>query len=294
MNRLHALEAESIEILRELGQHGEKTVILYSVGKDSSVLIHLAKKAFWPNPCPIPLMHIDTGFKFPEMYEFRDQRARELGFDLVVEGNQKARETGTNPFKLGTQACCALLKTEALLAAMKKHDFTIAIGGARRDEEKSRAKERVFSVRNALGGWDPKLQRPEFWQTYNTRLRKGESMRVFPLSNWTELDVWKYIQRESIPVVPLYFASKRDFAVQGESLIPIGPGLNTTLKSENVTARFRTLGCWPCTGAVRSAATTIDEIIEELEHTKSSERATRLIDHDEPSSMEKKKQEGYF
>jgi sulfate adenylyltransferase subunit 2 len=295
-SRLQTLEAESIEILREIAHESVSTVILYSAGKDSSALLHLAQKAFYPGTIPFTVMHIDTGFKFEEMYEFRDRRLREIGVSFLVERNENAIARKSNPFALGTSVCCSLLKTDALLGALRKRDFKIAIGGARRDEEKSRAKERVFSVRSRDAGWDPKKQRVEFANIYNTRLAEGESMRIFPLSNWTELDIWNYIEQEKIDIVPLYFAKKRPVVRRNGQLIPYFDGLS--LKEgetvEETLCRFRTLGCWPCTGAIESNASSIQEIISELTGISVSERSTRVIDHDEPSSMEKKKREGYF
>jgi sulfate adenylyltransferase subunit 2 len=266
------------------------------VGKDSSVLLHLAKKAFAPGRIPFPLIHVDTGFKFKEMYEFRDQVARELGAELIVHRNEEAIANGTNPFSLGTRACCALLKTEALLQVLRKYEVDAAIGGARRDEERSRAKERIFSFRDKHGQWDPKNQRPELWTLYNTKVHPGENMRVFPLSNWTEFDIWHYIRREAIPIVPLYFAAERWVLEKGKSIIPLEEG-DTRLQdpdAKKVMSRFRTLGCSPCTGAMRSTAQDLDAIIEELFTVRSSERATRAIDHDQDASMELKKREGYF
>lgn len=268
LSHLDRLEAESLHILRETAAEFERPVLLYSAGKDSSVLVHLARKAFAPAPMPFPLLHVDTGFKFPEMYAFRDRVAKSIGADLRIFRNEQAIAAGTNPQTLGTQRCCALLKTEALLQALKEYGHDAAIGGARRDEERSRAKERIFSFRNGAGQWDPRGQRPELWHLYNGRLNPGESMRVFPLSNWTERDIWHYIRRESIEVVSLYFAA--------------GP------------SRYRTLGCGPCTGSIRSAAATLDAIVEEMDRVTVSERATRAIDHDTDASMEKKKREGYF
>lgn len=293
---LRELEAESIEILRETAASYERPAILYSVGKDSSVLLHLAKKAFLPGKIPFPLVHVDTGFKFPEMYSFRDQVAKDIGAELIVHRNEDAIGKGTNPFDLGTRACCALLKTEALLQVLRRYEIDAAIGGARRDEERSRAKERIFSFRDKHGQWDPKNQRPELWQLYNTRVHPGENMRVFPLSNWTEFDVWQYIRQESIPIVPLYYAKERWVLTKGKSLIPLDDNdpRRDRPEAKRVLSRFRTLGCSPCTGAIASAAGTIDEIIEELFEARTSERATRVIDHDSDASMELKKREGYF
>lgn len=290
------LEAESIEIFREVAANYERPAMLYSVGKDSSVLLHLAQKAFRPGRIPFPLIHVDTGFKFKEMYSFRDQVVKELGVELIVHRNEPAIAQGTNPFALGTRACCGLLKTEALLQVLRGHGIDAAIGGARRDEEKSRAKERIFSFRDAHGQWDPKNQRPELWQLYNTMVHPGENMRVFPLSNWTEFDVWQYIRREKIAIVPLYFAEDRLVLVKGGALIPLeedDPRRHDPA-AQRLSSRFRTLGCSPCTGAVASKAKTLDAIIEELFESRISERSTRVIDHDSDASMELKKREGYF
>lgn len=296
LSKLKLLEAESIHILREVAASFEHPVMLYSVGKDSSVMVRLAQKAFYPGKIPFPLLHIDTSMKFKEMYAFRDRFTKEIGADLRVYTNPEALATGTNPWDLGTIRCCAILKTQALLNALKEGGYDAAFGGARRDEEKSRAKERIFSFRDEFGQWDPKNQRPELWGLYNTLVSKGESIRVFPLSNWTELDVWQYIHQEKIPVVPMYFAQERDMIVREGQLIPLdGPvPLKKDEKLRKVMCRFRTLGCYPCTGAIRSKAATVPEIIEELLTVKNSERITRLIDHDQDSSMEQKKREGYF
>jgi sulfate adenylyltransferase subunit 2 len=293
LSHLQALEAESIHILREVAAEFSRPVMLYSVGKDSSVMLRLAQKAFYPAKPPFPLLHIDTTYKFGEMIEFRDRMAAEHGFQLIVHSG---KTNGQNPFSLGTQKCCALLKTGALLDALKQGNFDAAIGGARRDEEKSRAKERVYSFRDALGQWDPKNQRPELWNIYNGRINKGESIRVFPLSNWTELDVWEYIEADSIPVVPLYFAQERQMLVRGESLISIehNPPLLPDETPKPVMSRMRSLGCTYCTGAVRSTATSVADIIKELRAVKRSERENRVIDHDQEGSMEQKKREGYF
>jgi sulfate adenylyltransferase subunit 2 len=293
---LQQLEAESIYIMREVAAQFEKPVLLYSVGKDSSVLLRLAQKAFYPGKIPFPLLHVDTGFKFPEMYEFRDNYAREIGADLLVYRNEDAISKNANPYDLGTQQCCGLLKTKGLLDGLKKYGFDAAIGGARRDEERSRAKERVFSFRDRFGQWEPRSQRPELWNLYNGKIAQGDSIRVFPISNWTELDVWHYIHMEQIPIVPLYFAKERDIIVRGEMLIPAGQAAKILPheKPEKVMCRFRSLGCTPCTGAIRSSATTVQEIIEEMMVTRTSERATRIIDHDRDASMEIKKREGYF
>ncbi len=296
MTHLQQLESESIHIIREVAAEFEKPVMLYSVGKDSSVMLRLAQKAFHPGKIPFPLLHVDTTYKFPEMITFRDQMAKDIGFDLRVHTNQAAIDEGCEPFGFGTQKCCALLKTQGLLDALRQGEYDAAFGGARRDEEKSRAKERVYSFRDSFGQWDPKNQRPELWNIYNAKVNKGESIRVFPLSNWTELDVWQYIYMEDIPVVPLYFAKEREIVVREGQLIPIDPRfpLPKGGKVEKVMCRFRTLGCIPCTGAVRSAAKTIPEIIEEMMTVRISERSTRVIDHDAEGSMEMKKREGYF
>jgi sulfate adenylyltransferase subunit 2 len=296
MDHLDVLEAESIYILREVAAEFSLPALLYSVGKDSSVLLRLTQKAFYPAKPPFPLLHIDTTYKFAEMISFRDCVSRELGMKLIVHTNQEAINDGANPFKLGTAQCCSLLKTKALLDALQNNGIDAAIGGARRDEEKSRSKERVFSVRNSMGQWEPENQRPELWNLYNPRLKHGQSMRVFPLSNWTELDVWEYIQRESIPVVPLYFAAERTMLVRGDFLIPLehATDLQPGEKPEKVMCRMRSLGCTYCTGAIRSMAGTVEEIIEELKHFRRSERENRVIDHDQEASMELKKLEGYF
>lgn len=296
LNHLRQLEAESIYILRETAAQSERPVLLYSVGKDSSVLVHLAKKAFLPADLPFPLLHVDTGFKFEEMYSFRGEFVTKMNANLIVHRNEDAIRDNANPFDLGTQRCCSLLKTKALLDALAAGGFDAAIGGARRDEEKSRAKERVFSVRDQFGQWEPRNQRPELWNLYNAKVRKGESVRVFPLSNWTELDVWHYILLEEIPIVPLYFAKERAVIERGDQLIPATSNMRLLPqeKVSNVWCRFRTLGCNHCTGAVRSTATTLEEIIGELMLIQVSERATRVIDHDTEGSMELKKREGYF
>lgn len=296
LSHLDVLEAESIHTLREVVAESGRCAMLYSIGKDSSVMLRLAQKAFYPGRIPFPLLHIDTGFKFTEMIEFRDQTARKLGLELLVYTNEDAKRAGTNPFQLGPSRCCALLKTRALLDALATHRIETAIGGARRDEEKSRAKERVFSLRDPLGQWDPKNQRPEFWNLYNGRIGPGQSVRVFPLSNWTELDVWEYIRREQIPVVPLYFAKEREMLVRGDLLLPLDHPLDlmTGEAPERVICRMRSLGCTYCTGAIRSSAATVDEIIDELRTFRRSERENRVIDHDQEGSMELKKIEGYF
>lgn len=294
---LDSLEAESIHILREVAASFERPVLLYSIGKDSSVLVRLCQKAFHPGKIPFPLLHVDTSYKFPEMIGFRDEFTRSIGADLIVHRNEKAISEGANPFDLGTQRCCALLKTQALLDALRAGAYDAAIGGARRDEERSRAKERIFSFRDSMGQWDPKAQRPELWNLYNTRVSGGESIRVFPISNWTEMDVWHYIYRERIPIVPMYFAREREVYVQGAQLIEplvMPEGRRQGLELERVLCRYRSLGCSPCTGAIRSSAATLPEIIEEMVSVRESERANRVIDHDSDASMEKKKREGYF
>jgi sulfate adenylyltransferase subunit 2 len=297
LTHLQRLEAESIYILREVVAECEKPVMLYSIGKDSSVMLHLAKKAFYPAKPPFPLLHVDTTWKFRAMYEFRDRMARELGMDLIVHVNPEGLAQGINPFTHGSQVHTDVMKTQGLKQALDKYGFDVAFGGARRDEEKSRAKERIFSFRSAQHRWDPKNQRPELWSLYNTRKHKGESIRVFPISNWTELDVWQYIHLEDIPIVPLYFSGRRPVVDRDGALImvddermPLRPDERPELRS----VRFRTLGCYPLTGAVESEATTLPEIIQEMLLTKSSERQGRVIDHDAAASMEKKKQEGYF
>ena len=297
LTHLQRLEAESIYILREVVAECEKPVMLYSIGKDSAVMLHLARKAFYPAKPPFPLLHVDTTWKFRAMYEFRDRMARELGMDLIVHVNPDGLAQGINPFTHGSQVHTDVMKTQGLKQALDKYGFDVAFGGARRDEEKSRAKERIFSFRSALHRWDPKNQRPELWSLYNTRKQKGESIRVFPISNWTELDVWQYIHLENIPLVPLYFAARRPVVKRDGALImvdddrmPLHPGERPEMRS----VRFRTLGCYPLTGAVESEATTLPEIIQEMLLTRSSERQGRVIDHDAAASMEKKKQEGYF
>lgn len=295
-SHIDQLEAEAIHILRETAAECERPVLLYSVGKDSSVLLHLSRKAFAPGRIPYPLLHVDTGFKFPEMYAMRDQVATDRALDLRVFRNEPAIASGTNPRVVGTQRCCALLKTEGLLLALAEGRYTAAIGGARREEERSRAKERIFSIRNSAGSWDPRAQRPELWNLFNARLGPSESLRVFPISNWTELDIWRYIEREKIPVVPLYFAKERPVVERNGQLIPVvdGTAVREGESAKPVLCRFRTLGCHPCTGAVSSSARTVSEIVAELEQSRVSERITRIIDHDSDGSMEKKKREGYF
>ncbi len=297
LDHLRALEAESIHIIREVVAEFERPVMLYSIGKDSSVLLRLAQKAFFPGPIPFPLLHVDTTYKFREMIEFRNSYTRQIGAKLIVHTNTDALADGTQPFAVGTQRCCGLLKTKSLLDALAAGQFQAAFGGARRDEERSRAKERVFSLRDDKGQWDPKRQRPELWHLLNARIGPGESIRVFPLSNWTELDVWHYIEVEQIPVVPLYFAKERDVIVRGNSLIVDEQPFVQMLpgdRRERVMCRMRSLGCSPCTGAVRSTADTIPKIIDELVRVRQSERQLRVIDHDQDGSMELKKREGYF
>ena len=297
LTHLQRLEAEAIHILREVVAEAARPVMLYSVGKDSAVMLHLASKAFWPSRPPFPLLHVDTTWKFRAMYEMRERMARELGFDLIVHRNPEALEQGINPFDHGSALHTDLWKTEGLKQALDLHGFDAAFGGARRDEEKSRAKERIFSFRSAQHRWDPKNQRPELWRLYNTRKNPGESIRVFPISNWTELDIWQYIHLENIPIVPLYFSDVRPVVERDGTLImvdddrmPLHPGETPQMKS----VRFRTLGCYPLTGAVESTAATLPEIIQEMLLTTTSERQGRVIDHDQAASMEKKKQEGYF
>jgi len=296
-NHLKRLEAESIGIMREVVAEFRNPVMLYSIGKDSSVMLHLARKAFFPGKPPFPLLHIDTGWKFREMIAFRDETARALSLDLLVHTNEEGKARGINPITSGSALHTAIMKTEALKQALERHGFDAAFGGARRDEEKSRAKERIFSLRSAEHAWNPKNQRPELWRLFNTRLRQGESMRVFPLSNWTELDVWEYVAAEQIPVVPLYFAEPRQVVDRNGVLImvdddrlPLEPGEHPEMRL----VRFRTLGCYPLTGAIESTAQTPQEIIEELRQSRRSERQGRLIDNDEEAAMERKKREGYF
>ncbi|TAN47007.1 MAG: sulfate adenylyltransferase subunit CysD [Methylococcaceae bacterium] len=297
LTHLKQLEAESIHIIREVAAEFERPVMLYSIGKDSAVMLHLAMKAFYPGKPPFPLMHVDTTWKFREMIEFRDQRAQELGLDLIVHINEEGVAQGIGPFSHGSKKHTDIMKTEGLKQALDKFQFDAAFGGARRDEEKSRAKERVYSFRDKNHRWDPKSQRPELWNLYNGKINKGESIRVFPLSNWTELDIWQYIYLESIPIVPLYFAKPRPVVLRDGTWImvddermPLEPGEVPEMK----TVRFRTLGCYPLTGAVESSATTLPEIIQEMLLTTTSERQGRMIDHDQAGSMEQKKMEGYF
>ena len=296
MTHLDRLEAEAVHIMREVAAEAEKPVMLYSVGKDSAVMLHLAMKAFYPSKPPFPIMHVDTTWKFREMIKFRDDTAKRLGLDLIVHINEDGVKQGIGPFTHGSALHTDIMKTQALKQALDKYGFDAAFGGARRDEEKSRAKERIFSFRSAGHRWDPKNQRPELWSIYNTRINKGESIRVFPLSNWTELDIWQYIYRENIPIVPLYFAAKRPVVERDGTLIMIDDDrmpLNGEEPEEKM-VRFRTLGCYPLTGAVESHATTLPGIIQEMLVSRSSERQGRVIDHDQSASMEKKKQEGYF
>jgi sulfate adenylyltransferase subunit 2 len=296
LNHLQALEAESIYILREAVAEFSHPVMLYSIGKDSTVMLRLAQKAFYPGKIPFPLLHIDTSYKFPEMIAFRDAYAKEIGVELIVHQNREALEQGANPFALGTQKCCGLLKTKALLDALAAGGFNAAFGGARRDEEKSRAKERIYSFRDSHGQWDPKSQRPELWGILNSRISKTESIRVFPLSNWTELDVWLYIHAEQLAIVPLYYAREREVVERNGSIVLIY-SQNQLLpgeKTKSVKCRMRSLGCVPCTGAIRSEADTVPKIIEEMFSFRRSERENRAIDHDEEGSMEIKKREGYF
>ena len=297
LSHLRLLEAESIHIFREVASEFQRPVMLYSIGKDSSVLLRLAQKAFHPGSIPFPLLHVDTSYKFREMIEFRDSYTRQLGVRLIVHTNRQALAEGTQPFAIGTQRCCGLLKTQALLDGLHEGGFDAAIGGARRDEERSRAKERIYSFRDLRGQWDPKNQRPELWNIFNSRIDPGESIRVFPLSNWTELDVWHYIHLESIPIVPLYLAKERPMLVRGDSLISVEQPFIPMLPGERpqmVRCRMRSLGCSPCTGAIRSEADTVPKIIEELIHARRSERENRVIDFDQDASMEMKKREGYF
>ncbi|HEU4548262.1 MAG TPA: sulfate adenylyltransferase subunit CysD [Rhizomicrobium sp.] len=297
ISHLRRLEAESIHIMREVAAEFANPVMLYSIGKDSSVMLHLAMKAFYPSRPPFPLMHVDTTWKFREMIEFRDATARRLGLDLIVHINQDGVKRGINPFDSGSSLHTQVMKTESLKQALDKYGFDAAFGGARRDEEKSRAKERIFSFRTASHAWDPKNQRPELWRVYNTRINKGESIRVFPLSNWTELDIWQYILAENIPIVPLYFAKKRPVVERGGTLIMKDDDRMKLLAGERVEerlVRFRTLGCYPLTGAIESDADTLEAIVTEMFTARTSERQGRLIDSDEKASMEKKKKEGYF
>ncbi len=297
LTHLKRLEAESIQIMREVAAEADNPVMLYSIGKDSAVMLHLAMKAFYPSLPPFPVMHVDTTWKFREMIEFRDRLTKDLGLELIVHINEDGVREGVGPFTHGSAYHTDVMKTQGLKQALDRYGFDAAFGGARRDEEKSRAKERIFSFRSAQHRWDPKNQRPELWSLYNTRKAKGESIRVFPLSNWTELDIWQYIHLESIPIVPLYLAKERPVVKRDGQLImvdderlPLNPGEEPEMKM----VRFRTLGCYPLTGAVESSADTLEDVIQEMLLTKSSERQGRVIDHDSAASMEKKKQEGYF
>lgn len=294
---LKQLEAESIHIIREVAAEFDNPVMLYSVGKDSSVMLHLARKAFYPAPPPFPLMHVDTTWKFKEMIAFRDKMAKEAGMELIVHQNQEGIKQGISPFEHGSSTYTDIMKTQGLKQALDKYGFDAAFGGARRDEEKSRAKERVFSFRDKNHRWDPKNQRPELWNLYNSKINKGESIRVFPLSNWTELDIWQYIHLQNIPIVPLYLSAKRPVVERDGMLIMQDDErlvLREDEKIEHKQIRFRTLGCYPLTGAVESSATTLPEVIQEMLLATTSERQGRAIDHDSSGSMEKKKQEGYF
>ena len=296
LSHLDELEAEAIYIMREVAAECEKPVMLYSIGKDSSVMLHLAMKAFYPEKPPFPFMHIDTTWKFKEMIEFRDKIAKEKGIDMIVYTNEEGVKQGINPFDHGS-AYTDIMKTQALKQALTKYGFTAAFGGGRRDEEKSRAKERIFSFRNKEQAWDPKNQRPEVWKLYNTQIKQGESIRVFPISNWTEKDIWQYIKRENIEIVPLYYAAERPVVERDGNIIMVDDDrlkLREGEKIENKKVRFRTLGCYPLTGGVESDAETLDEIIEETLSAVSSERTSRVIDHEEAGSMERRKKEGYF
>jgi len=296
ITHLKQLESESIHIMREVVAEFKKPVMLYSVGKDSSVMLRLAQKAFFPDKIPFPLMHIDTGYKFPEMYEFRDEFVKTIEAELIIEKN-KEWFGKSHPLKFGTDKCCRLLKTQGLLGALEKHGFDAAFGGARREEEKSRAKERIFSVRDHFGQWNPKVQKPELWNLYNCRINEGETVRVFPLSNWTEFDIWNYIKLEEIPIVPIYYAKKRKVVNRKGVLIPADYEHAIIQENEEITeewCRFRSLGCIPCTGAIKSKATTLNEIIEEVRYAERSERENRVIDLNSDSAMEDKKREGYF
>lgn len=297
LTNLKELEAESIHIIREVAAEFENPVMLYSIGKDSSVMVRLAEKAFAPGKVPFPLMHIDSKWKFKEMVEFRDKYAKENNWDLIVHYNKKGFEEGVGPFSHGSKVHTDIMKTQALLAGLSKHGFDAAFGGARRDEEKSRAKERIYSFRDSYHQWDPKNQRPELWDIYNAKVHKGESIRVFPISNWTELDIWQYIRLENIPIVPLYFAKERPIVNMDGNLIMVDDERmpkELAAKAEMKKVRFRTLGCYPLTGAVESEADTIEKIVEEMMTVTVSERTTRVIDFDQEASMEQKKREGYF
>lgn len=295
-SHLDELEAEAIYIIREVAAECENPVMLYSIGKDSSVMLHLAMKAFYPEKPPFPFLHIDTTWKFKEMITFRDYIAKKFGIEMLVYSNQEGIDAGINPFEHGS-AYTDIMKTQALKQALAKYQFTAAFGGGRRDEEKSRAKERIFSFRNAAQAWDPKNQRPEMWKLYNTKIHKGESIRVFPISNWTEKDIWQYIKRENIEIVPLYFAKERPVIYRDDNIIMVDDDRMKLLEGEKIEykkVRFRTLGCYPLTGGIESEADTLDEIIEETLSAVSSERTSRVIDHEETGSMERRKKEGYF
>lgn len=297
LSNLRELEAEAIHIIREVAAEFENPVMLYSIGKDSSVMVRLAEKAFYPGKVPFPLMHIDSKWKFREMVEFRDKYAKEKGWDLIVHYNKEGFESGIGPFTHGSKVHTDVMKTQALLEGLNKYKFDAAFGGARRDEEKSRAKERIFSFRDKFHQWDPKNQRPELWNIYNARIQKGESIRVFPISNWTELDIWQYIRLENIPIVPLYYAKERPVVKVDGNLIMVDDERmpkEMAAKAEMKKVRFRTLGCYPLTGAIESEAETIEEIVEEMMTVTVSERTTRVIDFDQDGSMEQKKREGYF
>lgn len=297
LTHLAQLEAESIHIMREVAAESRNPVMLYSIGKDSSVMLHLAKKAFYPSKPPFPLLHVDTTWKFREMIRFRDAAARDAGMDLIVHTNQQGLRDGVSPFTHGSSLYTGIMKTDALKQALTEGKFDAAFGGARRDEEKSRAKERIFSFRSVTHGWDPKSQRPELWNLYNTRVKPGESIRVFPLSNWTELDIWQYILKEEIPIVPLYLAAPRPVVERDGQLIMVDDDrmqLEPGEIPQTRMVRFRTLGCYPLTAAMESTAATLPEIVYEMLIARTSERSGRLIDHDEAASMEKKKREGYF
>ncbi|MFC2107544.1 sulfate adenylyltransferase subunit CysD [Bacteroidota bacterium] len=297
LNNLRELEAEAIHIIREVAAEFENPVMLYSIGKDSSVMVRLAEKAFYPGKVPFPLMHIDSKWKFKEMTEFRDRYAKEKGWDLIVHYNKEGFEAGVGPFTHGSKVHTDIMKTQALLAGLEKYKFDAAFGGARRDEEKSRAKERIFSFRDREHQWDPKNQRPELWDTFNARVHKGESIRVFPISNWTELDIWQYIRLEEIPIVPLYFAKERPIVDMDGNLVLVDDERmpkEIADKAKMRMVRFRTLGCYPLTGAIDSEADTIEKIVEEMMTVTVSERTTRVIDFDQDGSMEQKKREGYF
>lgn len=297
LTHLDHLESEAIEIFREVAAEFQKPVLMYSIGKDSSVLLHLAYKAFYPSPPPFPLLHIDTGWKFKEMIAFRDQRVAELGWELLTHTNPEGVAAGIGPITHGSSVHTDIMKTQALRQALSHYEFDAAIGGARRDEEKSRAKERIFSFRDKNQHWNPKQQRPEIWQLYNCRIAKGESIRAFPISNWTESDIWNYIQREQIPVVPLYFAKTRPVVLRDNMFIMVDDDrltLNAGEKIMQKKVRFRTLGCYPLTAAIESEAENLDQVIAEMKGSRFSERQGRLIDKDQSGSMERKKQEGYF